>query len=62
LRKFIFMLRWDEISRKEADIDSEYKNKEMDIFMCKIERPEIEWTTYTKSVVVELKHPNISLW
>lgn len=62
LRRFLYILRWEKLNKKDVVIKDENKNKEMDIFMCKIDRQSDLENSKVKNVVVELKHPNKNLW
>ncbi len=55
LRKFLFVLYGID---EKVYIENEHKNKELDIFMCRQDR---RWWN-VKNIVIELKHPKISLW
>lgn len=62
LRRFLYLLRWEKLDKSEVKINDENKNKEMDIFMCKVDRQSESDNLKVKNIVVELKHPKITLW
>lgn len=61
LRRFLYILRWEKLDKSEVKMNDENKNKEMDIFMCKVDRQSDNDNTKVKNIIVELKHPNINL-
>ena len=62
LRRFLYLLRWEKNDKWSIQIDDPDKLKEMDIFMCKVDRQSESDNSKVKNIVVELKHPNIKLW
>jgi hypothetical protein len=62
LRRFLWILRWEEQDISEAKMTDPDKNKEMDIFMCRMDRWSETDNAKIKNLVIELKHPKITLW
>jgi len=61
LRRFLYILRWEKLNKLEVKMEDENKNKEMDIFMCKVDRQSESDNLKVKNIIIELKHPNIKL-
>ena len=62
LIKFTYILRGEKLSRKQANMQAEHKNKEVDIFLCKVEHSNNTVSPIVKNIIVELKRPSIILW
>lgn len=61
LRRFLWILRWEEQDISKAKMTDPDKNKEMDIFMCRMDRWSDTDNRKIKNLVIELKHPRITL-
>lgn len=57
LRRFLYLIRGDGITRAKPKIDHPDKNREMDIFAC---RRDVH-NDSINNIILELKHPNIKL-
>lgn len=55
LTRFLYVLRG--YSDEKAHMEDPDKNKEMDLFLCKMDRHEHDWNPRIKNIVVEIKHP-----
>ena len=57
LRRFLYLMRGDGVTRAKPKMEHPDKNREMDIFAC---RKEVR-SNSIDNIIVELKHPNVSL-
>lgn len=57
LRRFLYLMRGDGITRAKPKIEHPDKNREMDIFAC---RKDVR-TKSIDNIIVELKHPDVKL-